>query len=92
MKGILLNHAGDLDLTAGRLRIGDTLLQNAAIVLEMNQGECKEDPLLGPSLVRYIRGKYDKQSMLKNIQIHLTRVNINVADLADAIKYNITKQ
>ncbi len=45
MKGILLNHAGDLDLTAGRLRIGDTLLQNAANLAKeqtLNESQNKE--------------------------------------------------
>ena len=40
----IVPHKGKDGLTG--FVIGDTLIQNAAIVLELNQGELKEDPVL----------------------------------------------
>ena len=51
MKGLLLDKDGDIRIVPHKGKdgltgfvIGDTLIQNAAIVLELNQGELKEDP------------------------------------------------
>ena len=62
MKGLLLDKDGDIRIVPHKGKdgltgfvIGDTLIQNAATVLELNQGELKEDPVLGVNLIRYIR-------------------------------------
>ena len=59
MKGLLLDKDGDIRIVPHKGKdgltgfvIGDTLIQNAAIVLELNQGELKEDPVLGANLIR----------------------------------------
>ena len=65
MKGILLADNGDLaikpvlerDGIRSGIIIGGSEIQNAYIVLGMNQGELKEDPLIGPNLLRFIRAK-----------------------------------
>ena len=70
MKGLLLDKDGDIRIVPHKGKdgltgfvIGDTLIQNAAIVLELNQGELKEDPVLGANLIRYIRSQADKRAI-----------------------------
>ena len=88
MKGILLDISGDLQVTASGMVVGDSTLQNTKLVLELHQGEVKEDPLLGPSLTRFIRGKYSEEKILRQIKIHLQRAGINYDELKSSI--NIT--
>lgn len=86
MKGILLNddfslkilkQVQDDGLIASGLMIGDNTDQCAAIALQMQQGELKEDPLLGAALTRFIRGKYSQSEIDQRIRQHLTRAGIN---------------
>lgn len=97
MKGILLDDSGDIlvvtktgsDGLITGLVVDDTMLQDAYIVLSLNQGELKESPLIGPNLLRFTRGKADKAKIIKQIRIHLERVNIDYDELKDCIKLNL---
>lgn len=97
MKGILLNSFGDIQITPRKLidgkltglMVGDTLIQNASIVLELSQGELKEDPLLGPNLLRFIRGKANRQLVERQVKIHLNRAGVNYEELKDKMKINL---
>lgn len=97
MKGIQLGTKGDIDIVPRRgkdhtltgLVIDDTLIQNAAIVLELNQGELKADPILGPNLLRFIRSHADKATIEKQVKLHLKRVGINYDELAKLIHINL---
>lgn len=75
-RGILITAKGDLAIANGHLVVGDTLLQDTSIVLGMNQGELKEDPLLGPNLLSYTRGNKNVSDMERVIKIHLSRAGI----------------
>lgn len=98
MKGLLLDKDGDIRIaphtaTDGKLTgfaVGDTLIQNAATVLELNQGELKEDPVLGANLIRHIRSKADKTAIEKQMKIHLKRAGIDYSELVDKINIEIT--
>lgn len=98
MKGILLDTNGDIAIVPHRAKdgkltgfsLGDTLVQNAAIVLELNQGELKEDPVLGVNLIRYIRSKANKTAIEKQMKIHLKRAGIEYSELVDRINIEIT--
>jgi len=98
MKGLLLDKDGDLRIvphaeTDGKLTgfvVGDTLIQNAAIALELNQGELKEDPVLGANLIRYIRSKAKKIVIEKQMKVHLKRAGIDYSELVDKINIEIT--
>jgi len=45
----------------------------------------KEDPLLGPSLLRFIRGKYNQNTFVRQMKIHFQRAGINYDELKDYI-------
>lgn len=97
MKGIMLDESGDLLIKAraepdGKLTglvIDETLIQDAAIVLGMNQGELKEDPALGPNLIRFIRSQASKEKIEKQMQIHLQRAGLNYDELVDKIQFEL---
>ena len=101
MKGIMLDDNGDLLVRPraepdGKLKsgfvIGDTLIQSSAIVLELNQGELKEDPALGPNLIRFIRGAANKTKIEKQMQIHLKRVGIDYDELVGKIQLQLNNE
>ena len=97
MKGMLLSGNGDLKMVSvlengkiqSGLTIGDSMVQDAYIVLGLNQGEVKANPLLGPNLIRYIRAKASKVAITKQVKIHLERAGIDYDELKDKISINL---
>lgn len=93
----MLDDNGDLmirprKLSDGKLSgliLNDTLIQDSAIVLEMNQGEWKEDPVLGPSLLRYLRSHADRSRIQKQIQVHLSCAGIDYNQVTEQLKLNL---
>lgn len=82
MKALLLHRDGDLLCTPSGMQIGETLLQDAAIVLACSQGEIKEDPLLGAGLMRYIRSRQKAEQIKKQIKLHITRAGLNYEEIS----------
>ena len=97
MKGILLDNTGDLlvqpraqpDGKLSGVVINETLVQDSAIVLGLNQGEYKEDAALGPNLLRFIRSRADKARTEKQIQIHLKRAGLDYDELKNKINIHL---
>ena len=54
-KGILLNGDNDVEIRNGSVVTGERMMQDAYMVLGMNQGELKDDPLTGANPLRTIR-------------------------------------
>lgn len=94
---MMLDENGDLMIRTRRLPDGklsglvldDTLIQDSAIVLEMNQGEWKEDPVLGPNLLRYLRSHADRPRIQKQMQVHLSRAGIDYNQVMEQLKLNL---
>ncbi len=93
-KGILIGTDNELVViprrdTSGKITgglvIGNTILQDTAIVLGMNQGELKEDPVLGPKLLPLIRSKADKVKIEQAIKVHLERAGIDYQQVKNSI-------
>lgn len=98
MKGILIDTNNALVIkpkrdTEGKITsglvVGDNTDQCAALVLEMSQGELKEDPLLGAGLTKFIRGNYSKSQVELKIRQHLTRAGINYNEYKELITTTI---
>jgi hypothetical protein len=98
MRGILLDSDFALQVTVrrsgnglitGGLVIGDNTDQCAAIALQMQQGELKEDPLIGAGLTKYMRGKFSQSEIDQRIRQHLTRAGINYNSYKQRISLNI---
>lgn len=100
MKGILITDKGDLNInvvrdTDGKIKrglvLGDTLIQNAYSVLKCNQGELKEDPIAGANLVEMIRGRTNKEKILKVVNISLERVGVKFDNIKGHFEVIINK-
>ena len=101
MKGILIDSNFSLmvsvtrssnGLITGGLVIGDNEDQCAAIVLQMQQGELKEDPLLGPGLTKFMRGRYSNSEIEQRIRQHLMRAGINYQNYRQRISLTINTE
>ena len=90
MKGLLLDKDGDIRIVPHKGKDGLTGFVIGATVLELNQGELKEDPVLGANLIRYIRSQADKRAIEKQMKIHLKRAGIDYSELVDKINIEIT--
>jgi hypothetical protein len=89
-KGILLDENNDLKIANGDLVIGDTLMQEVGIILQMNQGEFKFDPLLGANLVVNMRGIKNKSKIESLIDTQLTLDGKDYDEIKELIKQKFT--
>jgi len=96
-KGILLTPDFELAINVVRdenglitsgLVVGNSIDQDAVIILKLQQGDLKEDPLLGPGLTKFIRGGVDKSQIDNRIRQHFTRGGIDYDDYKDRIQMN----
>ena len=102
MKQILLDDDDDLLVRikkdaqgriTGGLVLGETgKMQDAYIVLNIRQGEMKEDPVLGVNLDRNIRGKEDVVTIQRIIAIGLKRAGIELREIKNELQTIINKQ
>lgn len=100
MKGFLLDTDNDLKITVKKdadgkisagLVIDEAKLQDAFIVLKLNRGDLKEDPVLGTDLLFMIRSKLSKEKIIKTVKIGLRRAGIDFDEIKKEIELNINK-
>lgn len=72
-KGILLGADDDLLISNGALQVGDTEIQETAIIIAMNQGEQKFNPVLGPNIVQLIKTRAQRFDIEQRVRIHLAK-------------------
>jgi hypothetical protein len=87
---ILLDNEDDLLFNSnGELVIGDSTLQDVGIIVRLNQGDLKEDPLLGPNLIHLINSNADADMVKQRIKLHLERDGKNYNELENLINLNV---
>jgi len=72
-KDILLADDGDLQIANGDFVVGESLDQEVQMILEMAQGELKEDPLLGADLFRMVHSNATEGDLKQRVKLHLAR-------------------
>jgi hypothetical protein len=101
MRGVLLDENNDLLIKvrrgtdgkiSGGLIISNNAVQCAGLVLQMNQGELKEDPIIGANLLRNMRGKLNRDKLKNQIETALMRANIRIEDVKNELDILINKQ
>jgi hypothetical protein len=101
MKGLLLDDDNDLLIAVKRgtdgkitdgLVVGDNAVQCAGLVLNMNQGELKNAPVVGANLSRNMRGKLNRDRLKNQIETALARVNIRIEDVKNELDIMVNKQ
>jgi hypothetical protein len=89
VKGILLDENNDLKIVNGKLQLGNPLIQEVGIILQMNQGELKIDPLIGANLIVKMRGIENKHKIESLIDSQLELDGKNYDDIKDLITQKI---
>lgn len=75
----------DLLIRNGDFAVGESEMQEVGIILRLNPGELKSDPVLGPALLRFIRGR-DDERIRQLARLHLERDGKNYEQLKEQIK------
>ena len=68
------------------------MMQDAYMVLGMNQGELKDDPLTGANPLRTIRGKVQPEKTRTMVEIALERVGIRLDNMKDRLQTLINNE
>lgn len=79
---ILDDEDGDILIEDGDLAMGDSLDQDVATIVGLNPGEWPSDPILGPGLIRLMKGNATPTAIRQAIRLHLSRDGKNVKSIA----------
>lgn len=88
MIDIKLDINDDLGITDGDFTIGESLSQDVGIILRLNQGDLKSDPVLGPNLMRLINSKVSQQELQTIIKLHLERDGKDYNEVKNIMQIN----
>ena len=89
MRDILVGENNDLELIAGDFSMGESLLQEAGLILQSQQGNWKSDPLVGANMVELIKGKHNRTAVEKRIKIQLERDGKDYDAVKRLLKLNV---
>lgn len=78
----------DLGITDGDFTIGESLSQDVGIILRLNQGDLKSDPILGPNLIQLIKSKVSQQELQTIIKLHLERDGKDYNEVKNIMQIN----
>ncbi|MFV8351551.1 hypothetical protein [Flavobacterium sp. XS2P14] len=88
-KDIVLDSNNDLQIIAGDFVIGESLLQEVGIILQMSQGELKSDPLIGANLTTIIRGVQNSEKIKRHVETQMELDDKSYDEIKDFLKTNI---
>ena len=88
-KGILLTAENNLLIISRRLIVGDSRMQEVALILQMNQGEQKFEPVLGANLIQYSKTKVKNFDIESRVKIHLALDDKQYDQIKQQIKDNV---
>ncbi|TWP23536.1 hypothetical protein ETU08_01730 [Apibacter muscae] len=89
MKDILLDETRRIQVLNGDFRIGESEMQEIALLLESNQGEWKEHPIIGANLYQLVNSKASKLDIEKRVKLQLSLDNKEYAELKNKIQTTI---
>lgn len=84
---ILLDENDDLVLVDGDFVIDESVLQEVGIILRLNSGDLKSDPVLAPNLIQLVNSKENSQEFEDRVRIHLKRDNKNYNEIKELISF-----
>lgn len=88
MKDVLLNENNDLAVVNGDFSVGESEVQEVALILQYHQRSLKSDPLLGANMMELIKGKYDRTAVEKRVKIQLERDGKNYDEIKKRLQLN----
>ena len=81
-----MSEENDIKIVTGDFDIGDSEMQEVALILQSTQGEWKANPILGPNLFRFIKAKTNKAEIEREVSIHLAIDNKDFKTLKTKIE------
>ena len=87
MMDFLLDDNDDMIIANGDFQTGDSIDQEVGIIIRLNQGEMKSDPVLGPNLVRMINAKANHERIKSVMKLNLARDAKDYDKVKDYITY-----
>jgi hypothetical protein len=88
-KDILRDAEGDVLLSPTGILHGESEYQEVALLLSLNPGDLKHAPLLGPSLIRYVKSAAPQEKIESELSLHFKMDN---KDFRKYKKYINTKR
>lgn len=70
---ILIDNNGDEQVINGDFAIGDGSIDDCLIIMKLNTGALKSDPILGPNLITLINKHNGALEAKQAIKLHLNR-------------------
>ena len=89
-RDIMLDADDDLKIIDGDFLVDESYLQEVGIIIRLNSGELKSDPVLGPNLVQLMRGKYDKAEFDGRVRLHLSRDKKRYEDVKSLVHLKVS--
>lgn len=86
---ILLDDDNDLKIVGGDFVINESEMQDVGIILQMNPGELKSDPILGVGMIRRVKSGVTKEDLEVDVKLHLKRDGKDYNTIKRKIKYNL---
>jgi hypothetical protein len=71
MRDILLDENNDLKIVNGDFAVGESEMQEVALILSSNQGEWKEHPVVGANLVTKVRSNTNDPRLERTLRIQM---------------------
>lgn len=91
MKDILLDNENNIKILNGDFDVGESEMQEVALILQSTQGDWKMNPILGPNLYRFINGRVTKTEIESEVAIHLAIDNKDFKRLKTKIETYINR-
>lgn len=90
MTDILLGENDDVQILNGDFVVGESLDQEVGLILRLNKGELKEDPIMGCDLIRLINSNITQPELKQIIKLQLARDGKSYDELKERIKLQTT--
>lgn len=89
MQDFLLDSDNDLLIKNGDIAVGESTIQEVALILGLKQGELKSDPILGPNLFYLMKSKGNKNKIETAVKLHLNRDNKDYESIKKIINVDV---
>jgi len=87
-KDIILDEDNDLLFKNGDLVIGESEMQEVGLILQSNQGDFKQSPIIGSNLTTEVRGLDNKVKRERNLRIQMKLDGKNYDTIKNRLKIN----
>ena len=84
----LLNGDNELIIKDGDFVVGDSEMQEVGLLIGLNQGALKSDPILGVNLITNMRGSQREERIKRALKLNLAMDNKDYETIKSKIKIN----